>query len=43
MGKHKKDTYEFDDEFIAQVVYTYQTADGSEEVIKGTGAMIYID
>lgn len=25
------------------VVYTYQTADGSEEVIEGTGAMIYID
>lgn len=25
------------------VVYTYQTAVGSEEVIEGTGAMIYID
>lgn len=25
------------------VIYTYQTADGSEEVIEGTGAMIYID
>lgn len=25
------------------VVYTYQTADGSEEIIEGTGAMIYTD
>ncbi len=25
------------------VIYTYRTADGSEEVIEGTGAMIYID
>ena len=25
------------------VIYNYQTADGSEEVIEGTGAMIYID
>lgn len=25
------------------VVYTYQTADGNEEIIEGTGAMIYTD
>lgn len=25
------------------VIYTYRTADGSEEVVEGTGAMIYID